>query len=213
MSKLLFTLTLISSLMLCSKTSFGAEDEDGLSYDAIINQLNTQKVRTHITASNPFSDIKMHAGVGFAMSTIDVGLNGYQNDFAQGVEVNLGIDLFSRTWEAEGSFRTLSNPSFDRKAKLTLSEFDLKIVNTPYSRSYFSLRVGGGLAARYLEFKENQGDVLNYKTPSSILFVGMNALITPGFSAGIEGSLRSSFIDDTIDKNAFQASIRLDSHF
>ncbi len=211
LSKKLLVIGLIFSL----PTLVYAE-EDTMSYDSIVSELtSTRSARNTFLPGNPFSGVLIHAGVGMAMSMYAVQSGNKEiAGIAQGVEINFGIDLFNPLWMAEGSFRNFgSSDTQTEEAVVKLTEFDLKLVYRPSLGRLFRMRIGGGLAARYLEFFEKPEQAVKYNTPSSIFSFGLDAKLSRTFSIGIETSYRAALIDETIDNSAMHAALRLDAHF
>lgn len=204
-------------LLLLSLSSTGQE-ESFQSFDSIVDQLTSTRTGAPRDLSRDlFADILFHSGVGMTTShlTLRDPAGGEQTGFMKGVEINLGIDLFSKNWLAEGSFRSFGAEEFSN-GQVDLNEFDLKLVYHNHLAPYIRFRTGGGLAARYLQYIDNTtapGTQTDYTTPSSLFFAGIQAELSRMMSVGLELSYRTTMIDETIDHNAFDASVRVDAHF
>ncbi len=133
--------------------------------------------------------------------------------YPDGIQLSLGIDLFSDNWYAEGSLRSYNDASFSG-GTLSLKEFDLKIVYQTSSTSGLRYKFGSGLSARYLDiYYTINGKTYEYSTPSSILLTGIESKLTNLVGISLELSKRTSLIGETTDSGAIDFLVRLDSHF
>lgn len=206
-------------------TDFDSET-DYQSYDSIVEDLqkqnDTKPAATRVTAKrswfsnasdkDPFENVWIHAGVGFAQTTQTLSLpNGVSAHMAgRGVQAAVGIDILGPNLQAEGAVRTFGEAE-DSLAKISLKEFDLKILFKA-RRSSFGLRAGGGLSARYLTVRSG-ADTYDVTTPASVLTLGGDFFITPAVSLGIDLATRNAMISETFDKTSYDGTIRLDTHF
>lgn len=135
------------------------------------------------------------------------------NPTNKGIQVSLGIDLFSHNWKAEGTLRNYDDQRID-SCNVSLKEFDLKLIYQDSLTNSLHLFGGGGIAARYLDIQDElYGLKYEYSTPSSIFFLGGSTRITRMMNLGVEFSRRAAMISDTADREAFDMTIRLDAHF
>lgn len=209
----------------------GYDDEtsDYVNYDSIVDDLQKQNAKqpapapsrttarkswfsSSSTVGDPFENVWIHAGVGFAQTTENLSLpNGLQSYMAgRGVQAALGIDILGPSLSAEGAVRTFGE-SEDSNSKVSLKEFDLKILFKA-RRSNFALRAGGGLSARYMTVRSGF-DTYDVTTPASVLTLGGDIYFTPAVSVGLDLSTRNAMISDTFDKSSYDGTIRLDTHF
>jgi hypothetical protein len=193
--------------------------QDYYSYDEIVKTLDQGRVSTPAKQiENPFDKIKMHAAVGMVGSYITVApksgkqMSGVMNGF----DATFGIDLFDPQWVTEFGMRSFNEARMnDRTTRLSLREFDLKVVYQPMITRTIRARIGGGLAARYLTYDsslDNSG-MEKYTTPASILKAGFIAKLTDMLSLGVDLSYRNRLISETIDQNSLDSTIRADLSF
>jgi hypothetical protein len=212
--KALITLVLFALLQ---STTFAQDDY--YSYDEIIKSLDKGRVTTKAPPrESSFEKIKMHASVGMIGSYITVApkagklMTGVLNGF----DATFGIDLFDPSWVTEFGMRSFNETKMnDKSTSLALREFDLKVVYQPEVTKYLRVRVGGGLAARYLTYdnsSDNSGRQ-KYTTPASLIKAGFIARLTDMLSLGVDLSYRSRLIYDNIDQNALDSTIRADISF
>ena len=186
-------------------------------YDSIVKELSKSRAKTG-PLSHPLENIKFHGGVGFVSSFVFVEPLGQESasGFMRGFQASLGIDLFSKKWSAETAIRSFGTTELEEEFQANLQEFDLKVVyRTPISQ-LFDFRLGGGLAARYLEITLRRDGVIQtekFTTPSSVFLTGLDAVVSDTVTIGAEVAYRSSMIDETADRKAIDASLRVDAHF
>ena len=194
-----------------------------IGYDAIVNQLNHEvappsqssrlKNQGRAASSDPFDSIWIHGGAGFTSCMEDLTFpNGDHYLMNQkGIQAALGIDLFSENVMAEGTARSFGEG--EDATKVSLQEFELKVFYKNRIAPQLSLKIGGGLDARYLSVHEASQSTTTYTTPSSVLTAGLDIFLNEHFSVGGEISARNSMIADTMDHNSYDATIRMDTHF
>lgn len=191
-------------------------DYDG--YDSIVDELKSSTNTPLPKSEDPFDLIVIHGGVGLVTSYLSIRptegpeISGFQKGF----EARLGVDLFSPYWMAEGGLRNFSSTQIENNTHASLNEFNLRLLyRNPMSRQV-KLRIGGGVAARYLEVKSRAAGAIRkqeYSTPASILSLGLEAALARNVSVGAEVSYRSALITDTADKGAADACFNLGFHF
>lgn len=189
--------------------------DEVMDYDAIIEDLNGSSRMEFAEDRDPFSKVKIHASLGMTASYIDVepeygpGASG----ILAGAEATLGIDLFSAAWQAEGAIRSFNSEKLDADTSVSLKEFDLKILHTLPLSAKLRMQLGGGLAARYMNVRSPFTAGSDYTTPASILGLGFKFQLNKVIGIGLEGSVRTALVDDTIDRSAVNGSIRLNALF
>lgn len=217
-----------------SRASVNENEEMG--YESMVNELSFAESRRKSTGSDPFDLVKIHMGFGLVTSAFTFKTPNGSSEFSapRGFQASMGIDLFSPQWLAEGIVRSYSSSSGD-KSTISLQEFDLRIAYVHLLQSNLFLRGGLGIAARYMDLRiqesivsdENQESPItvnppkrqyqsieyNYTTPSSVAFVGVDSYLNDLLSVSGELSLRSAMIEETIDKQAVDLTVRLDFHF
>lgn len=189
------------------------------SYDDIVEQLSSGgRSRTQVQG-DPLDQIQIHGGVAFASSYVSITPPHEKavSGMLKGFEASFGIDLFSRHWMAEGAVRSYGSEKLSRQQEADLKEFDLKLVYKDRLSPMLLLRVGAGLAARYLNYRswaEGRGPVeINQVTPASIFLVGFGVPINRTLSLGADLSYRSRLIDDTIDRSSLDIALGINANF
>ncbi len=205
---------LLIPLLIIGPTKVWALDDDAeeVSYDQLLKEL-TLKNRPQKIERDPLENIDIHAGFAMVSSLLQIkpqDQNFYR--FHNGMQLSVGIDLLSPRWTAEGAFR---NFGIQNKGTETLSvrEFDLKLFNRGQG-AFWGHRLGGGLGTRYVKYEDSALNIIrNDTTPVSIFFAGVDAHISKEVSLGCELGTRISLLNDTVDRQAMDLTLRLDAYF
>lgn len=215
------------SILLISPKALPSSEEE-ISYDAIVSELSRSTDVLPTVDSDPFNNVQIHLGVGIANSLFSVQHKNGQTTHAsqRGVQIGIGIDLFSPQWVAEGTLTNYGQREYDQ-SRIALNEFGLRgAYVTPLDQS-LSLRLGAGLTARYLNMSyldisthdEKNGRSLArreeaYITPTTLVFVGLDTYLSRRLSIGAEVAARSSLTsDETPDHSALDLTLNLSGHF
>ncbi len=205
------------------------ESADYVTYDSIVEDLQKQNAKqptpsaarsstrsnwfsSNTAGGDPFENVWIHAGVGFAQTTQTLSLpNGLEAvNSGRGVQAAVGIDILGPNLSAEGAVRTFGETE-DSSSKVTLKEFDLKILFKSRA-SRLGFRAGGGLSARYMTVR-SMANTYDITTPASVVTVGGDIFITSAISLGLDLSTRNAMISETFDRSSFDGTVRLDTHF
>lgn len=218
----------LAPVIVTASVDVGEDTDDYVGYDSIVEDLQKQSAKQLPSAAksttkksifaaasgagDPFENVWIHAGVGFAQTTSRLTLpNGVGLEMSgRGVQAALGIDILGPNLTAEGSVRTFGETE-DSTSKVSLKEFDLKILFKA-RRSSLALRAGGGLSARYMTVRSGP-ETFDVTTPASVLTLGGDIYFTPSISIGLDLGTRNAMIAETFDKTSFDGTIRLDTHF
>lgn len=189
--------------------------DEELGYDAIVEDLEGSTRTSAGYAPDPFENVLIHANVGVVSSRLQVEHSefGSASTFLTGAEAGFGIDLFSPYWQAEGTARSFNSERIGENGRVSLKEFDLRIMNTSHLNRHWRLRLGGGLAARYIQLSTPQEGQRKSTTPASILATALMVQVTKGLAVGADFSWRSALIAETTDRSALNMGLRLDAQF
>jgi hypothetical protein len=208
LAALFFTLVNIGTLAWAEESEY-----DEVSYDSLVSELTQTNMQRSERQISPFDEVRIHTGVSLvtAMTNIAIG-NEQLTAINSGMQLSLGIDLFSKYWIAEGSLRSFDDYK-DSKQTITLKEFDIKFLHS-VPVSLYNVYGGLGLSARYLYLHNNETNVqTDYSTPASVVFLGFNKELSKSVSFGAECSRRATLISDTPDKTAYDLSLRMNAYF
>jgi len=186
------------------------------SYDDIVKELSSSRYEAKSATQPEQEVIRFHAGIGFVTSRVSLDLPAqYPGIYTlSGYEARLGIDLFSPRWIAEGAVRSY-NPEIFSGTELSLKEFDLMVnYRWPAARK-IDLTFGGGMAARYLDFKGTipAATLESYITPSSLFASSLILNVSSHINLGLAISYRNPLIDETVDNGSLDGAFRLSGQF
>lgn len=186
---------------------------DEVSYDSLLNELHKKKDR-YVSAPDPFENILIHSGVAAVNSISNVSVLGVNHvHYHNGIQLSVGIDLFSTHWYTEGAFRNFGT-SQQGQETASLREFDLRVMYKGNFNEVFGYRFGGGIASRYYKISDpgasfNSDDT----TPASVFVTGVAAHLSKNLDFGAELGGRSAMVSTTADKGAVDLSLRVDAQF
>jgi hypothetical protein len=202
----------VASIILISllpRSSRANEEEIG--YDTLVKELSRSEMNSD--NSDLLADVEIHLGAAVSSSLATIVTKDNSTIYAaqRGVQATFGIDLFSRHWLAEGSFINYIDRRYD-DYDVRLKEFDFKVVYRTRLDGSIGMRLGGGLAARYLTLETPNGSDV-HTTPFSVLTGGLETYVIRNFSLGVEVAARNTMTYETPDQSALDLSLRFDGHF
>lgn len=205
---LLIAFSLFSAPILVQAAS--SSDYQEVSYDDLLNELSAKKRTLTVKERHSFDDVKLHAGVGYVNSFTNIAAEGKNfNRHATGIQLSLGMDLFSENWYSEGVFRNYGQ-STSGTEDFSLRELDLKLGYTAKLENIWSYSISSGLSNRFLKFSDHsRGIDVNDTTPSLVISTGVVGQLHRNLSIGAEVGARSSLVNRTADKNSVDFSLRL----
>ena len=190
--------------------SSDSNDYQEVTYDDLVNELSAKKKALVKKEKSPFDDVGLHAGVGYANSLTNLSTHGESlTRDAAGVEVSVGMDLFSPNWYAEGLFRNYGVNTSGNES-MTLREFDLEIGYTDKLEGIWSYDLSTGLANRFLSYSDSSKNIsVDEVSPNFIVSTGLRAQLIKNLSLGANVSAATAMIGSTADKNSFDFAFRL----
>ena len=227
-ARIVSVVVLVAPLTAMASAGYDEDGGDYVGYDSIVDELQKQSAKQPSMApktaakkswfsssapgADPFENVWIHAGVGFAQTTESLSLpNGVGTYMAgHGVQAAVGIDILGPNLSAEGAVRTFGETE-DSATKINLKEFDLKLLFRT-RHSSFGFRAGAGLSARYMTVRSGP-ETFDITTPASVVTVGGDLYFTPQISIGLDVATRNAMISETFDKTSYDGTIRLDTHF
>lgn len=209
-------LALISAVLFSNLTfvqaARAASDYEEVSYDDLLTELSAKRRTLTNTQTSSFDTVRIHAGVGYANSFTNISAQKQNfNRHATGIQVSLGMDLFSPNWYAEGVLRNFGVTTIGDE-ELDLRELDLKLGYTNKLENIWSFTLSTGLANRFLRFSDATKNIdVNSTTPSVIVSTGFFAQVHKNISFGAEVSGHSAVISRTADKSSFDFAFRINT--
>lgn len=193
--------------------SSAAALEDGyreVSYDDLLQEISAKKSRVTKDLNNPFDNILVHAGIGYVNSFSsyragDNNLERYQN----GIQLSVGVDLFSDHWVGEGAFRNFGLTRTGSE-ELYTKEIDLKIGYQNKLQDVWNWTASAGLATRYVTITDRPKNInVDDSTPSLMGSLGIKADVNKFISLSVETGLRSSLIQKNSDRYGLDLTFKI----
>ncbi|KYG60381.1 hypothetical protein [Bdellovibrio bacteriovorus] len=187
-----------------------SSDYEEVSYDQLLDELSSKKNVMAAKQTSSFDDVRLHAGIGYVNTFTNIATqNKNFNRHASGIQLSMGMDLFSPNWYSEGVFRNYGVTSSGAE-ELSLKEFDLKLGYTNRLESIWNYSLSAGLSNRFMRFTDPTRNIdVNDTTPSLVISSGFAAQVHKNLSLGAEVSARSAMVNRTADKNSFDFAFRL----
>jgi hypothetical protein len=212
---------LITASAVFATNVWAADDDSYSSYDNIVSELkmsSEDSMPAQVSDDFDWQEVALHGGVALATSWVGITApNGVAGTgLLKGIEVNFGMNLFTRSLRAEGAFSSYAEEELDHALKADLKEFELRLVYLPKIQDATVARFGVGLAARYMSIDAvSGGRATNYQasTPSSLFLIGFERKVTSNITLGPDVSYRSAIVTDTFDKSAWDTSFHLNATF
>lgn len=202
---------LVGSLLLTTPTIVLAAEYEEVSYDELVTELHNKTRAQKTSIRDDFDDVRILAGIGFVTGFTNISTA--QQNFtrsASGIQLALGMELFSPNWYSEGVFKNFGTQN-NGDEELSLRDIDLKIgFKSDVQRSY-SYNIAAGISNRFMTFSKGLHISAKETTPAMMIASGLQAHIHKNISVGVELSARSSFVNSSADKNSVDLAFRLNT--
>ncbi len=189
------------------------------SYDAIVNELKADaegepEVRRE---ELNWDEVALSGGMALAGSFVSLtSPNGaVGGGMLKGFEIYGGVNLFSTKAKAEVAFRSFAPEDFGKIHIDLRDEIEGRLIFLPALRDKINLRMGMGLTMRYMDIEGRFRGITERaeaRTPASSLILGFDHRLSQNVSVGPDLAYRSA-INDSFDKSAWDAAIRLNAQF
>lgn len=179
-----------------------------VSYDDLLGRISNKKSYLKKESVSPFDDVLIHVGLGYvsSFSRTSIPENQLSNQLS-GLQLSLGINLFSPRWYSEANWRNFG--VYSRFAQeISLRELDFRIGFQDELSAKWKYRLSTGLATRFLHFSDAQKSIsMDTTTPAMIVSFGIFASLSDYVSLGAETSMRSPLVSST-DKGSWDLSLQ-----
>jgi hypothetical protein len=189
-------------------------------FEELVKELNSKvsikdRIQTGSIKIDPFESLQIHFSLGLIQTVNSLLVSDKAiSRLEDGVQLGLGIDLFSPEWVAEGLLKNYGR-STQNDSSLALREFDLRLSylqQAPQNKMKF--RLGNGLGARYLRYTNKwSGDSQFQTTPIYLLGFGLIIPVGDHFDFGVEVQGHLALINETMDRHGLSLILRLDNFF
>jgi hypothetical protein len=186
------------------------EDYQEVSYEDLLTELTAKKSDLQAPKTSSFDETRIHAGIGYVNTFTNISAQQQNfNRYANGIQLSIGMDLFSPQWYSEGTFRNYGMTSTGTE-EMTLKDIDLRVGYRQQLERIWDFTLSAGLSNRFLGFSDPSKSVsINENTPSLIVSTGFLAQVHKNISIGGEVGARSALVSKTADRNSFDLIFRL----
>lgn len=216
----LFFLTFGSFQAIANVHSNQSSQLEEVPYDIFIKDLNSRvskqsQERINEISGDPFDELQIHFSLGYIQSVDTFKVNDHSmSRVDDGLQLGVGIDLFSKNWLAEGLLKNYGR-STQNDVKISLREFDLRLSflqNT--SKSRYQFRFSNGLGARYLKYQDLMSQWTQYQTtPVYLLGMGLIFPMEKHFDFEIDIHGFAPLVSDSIDRQGLSVILKLNNKF
>ena len=188
-------------------------DVEELTYDQILDRLSKKKSDLKKVAHSSFDDIKIHAALGYVTSYSKMEIQGSNKDQNHhGLQLSLGIDLFSPRWFSEANWRNFGYQNLG-SIEVGLRELDFQVGYQNLIASSTQYRIALGLATRFLNYGDHGNNLhISETTPALAICVGLSSEISSFISAGLQSSYRSPLTSSS-DKGGLDIGMQMMASF
>ncbi len=184
-----------------------------VSYEDLLNRISNKKTYLKKETASPFDDVSIHVGLGYVTSFAQASVQGNSiSDQYTGLQLSLGINLFSPHWYSEAAWR---NYGFHKQLtqETGLRELDFKIGYQSELNTQWKYRLGTGLSTRFMHYSDTAKNInIDATTPALVGSFGMMASMNEVISIGAEASFRSPLVSST-DKGSWDLSLQTIASF
>lgn len=187
-------------------------------YDSIVRSLAGASTTATVSTpdSDPLANVKFHIAVGAIASHLMLTNMPSLPSSAElhGVNVDLGIDLFSPYWQAVGTITSFQT-DYEHQTQLQMKEFGMLVQHKMPLENSIAFVLGAGLTARYLSLSGNipSGVAAENTTPASEFDGGLDFGITQGFSVDINAAYEAALVHQTADAGSINGTVMLAGTF
>ncbi len=180
-----------------------AETEE-VSYEELLDKIKTkQRKFVKRTAASPWDQIYLYPSFALIQSYTKIASDLSPSFYHNGLQISLGMDLFSDHWYSETAFRNFGTSKTENK-ELYLKELDFKIGYKNYLMGSLECRLSMGVSTRTIRLSdETTGFNLESKNPALITGVGLlSSLPNSPLLLGLELNYRSLLVSNEFDKGS-----------
>ncbi|MBX2989249.1 MAG: hypothetical protein KF802_15280 [Bdellovibrionaceae bacterium] len=187
-----------------------SEEVEELSYEDLVEQLSSRQKAQAPPAGSPFDEVRIHPGLGFVNSFSSFQVDGKNLSRNQnGMQLSLGVDLFSPNWMAEVAWRNFGETRAGAEEHY-LRELDLKFLHRSPIDANWDYRLQGGLAQRQLRLTDEAKNIrISDDTPAVLGSIGAAARLNSLSSLNFDLGARSPVVGRTADKGSVDFSVEL----
>lgn len=184
-------------------TTLAAETEE-YSYEELLDKIKTkQKKYVKKTAATPWDQIYIYPSFALIQAYTKMASDVSPDFYHSGLQISLGMDLFSEHWYSETAFRNFGSSKTDTK-ELYLKELDFKIGHKNFISEAVEYRISLGVSTRTIRLSDDvAGFYQESKNPALISGIGLlSSLPNSPLLLGLEFNYRSLLVANEFDKGS-----------
>lgn len=174
------------------------------SYEELLDKIKTkQKKYVKRTAASPWDQIYLYPAFALIQSYTKISNDISPNFYHSGMQISLGMDLFSEHWYSETAFRNFGASKSDSR-ELFLKELDFKIGHKNNITGAIEYRFSLGVSTRTIRLSDElAGFHQESKNPALISGIGLlSSLPNSPLLLGLELNYRSLMVANEFDKGS-----------
>lgn len=204
MTKFLYLLLLVF-VTITPQKSFALEEESyEITYDELVEKIKSkQKNYTQKRSITAWDQIAIYPSFGIIQTVTQVDTEGRDDYFQKGLQIAIGMELFSPYWFSETAFRNFGITK-SKNYELSLKELDFKVGHKNLLSDAIEFRISTGVSTRHFRLtNEVTGFHEESKNPALITSAGLfsNTQNSP-ILLGLEANYRSLLVSSPIDKGS-----------
>ncbi len=210
----LFSIVLFLTL-LPPKGNSSEDDPYEITYDQLIDKIRSrQKNYTQKRALTAWDQVSIYPSFSFIQSMIQINSIEKQNYFQNGMQIGIGMELFSTSWFAETTYRNFGVTK-SNSYELTLKELDFKVGYKNLITNSIDFRASVGVSTRHFRLtNEEIGFHDESKNPALISALGMFSHIQDApLILGLEANYRSLLVSSLSDKGSLGLDLIIMGYF
>lgn len=183
-----------------------------IGYDELLQRLSSKTKRQTAQSYSAFDEINLHASIGYLNSFADIKTSaGTLRRHQNGLQLAIGMDLFSPNWYSEGSFKNFGVTS-GVTDEVSIKEMEIKLGYKNQINKPWSFIVNSGLSNRFLKFQSlKTNEKFETTTPSMLVGLGLEAAVASQLSLSFEMNGKSPIVNETNDRGSYDFAIRMNA--
>tara|TARA_B110001454_G_C12723278_1_gene436216 strand:+ start:13742 stop:14389 length:648 start_codon:yes stop_codon:yes gene_type:complete len=174
------------------------------SYEELLDKIKTkQKKYIKQAAGTPWDQIYIYPSFAVIQAYTKISGDLAPNFYHSGLQLSVGMDLFSEHWYSETSFRNFGTTKVESK-ELALKELDFKIGHKSYITNSLEYRLALGVSTRMIRLSDETVNLhQESKNPALISSFGvLSSLPNSPLLLGLEINYRSLLVANDFDRGS-----------
>lgn len=204
MTKYIIVLLYVTIIFFQSKSYSLEEETYEVTYDELVEKIHSkQKNLAYKHSASSWDQVAIYPSFGIIQAITQVQGDNHDDYFQKGLQIGIGMELFSPNWFSETTFRNFGITK-SKNSELSLKELDFKLGHKSKLNHIIELRLSTGVSTRHFRLtNEETGFHSESKNPALITALGLftNTEESP-LLLGLEANYRSLLVSSSIDKGS-----------